>query len=179
VRRFRSGVLAATLAMASLSCASVNGLDPHKPVQDELSAAYDPEVEPLKPSPKLRMRDPRGIAFVAPPPKATIPMVTPPPAAPAPGPAVAANCGTKLSPCPMQHFMHLEMDTAHTADRLATAFTLVAGMSPDPAWAWVAIATRGAERAIAGDVSAAKAQCAACHESYREAYKARHRARPL
>jgi hypothetical protein len=166
-----------TIGWATMGCASVNGFDPSKAVHDQTAAAPDPEVEPLQPTPKRRMRDPRGVAFVAPPPKATIPMMAPPAVdSAAAGPT---TCGTKAHPCPMQRFMHLEMETAHTADTLATAFSLVAGMSPDPSWAWVAIATRGSEKAIAGDIPAAKAQCTACHEAYREAYKKGFRARAL
>ena len=89
------------------------------------------------------------------------------------------SCGTKADPCPMQRFMHGSVASAHTPDSLTTAFTQVAGMSPDPAWSWVAIATRGANLANAGDLAGAKAQCAACHDAYREAYRAQYRMRPL
>ena len=66
--------------------------------------------------------------------------------------------------------MHASVASAHTADSLTTAFTLIAGISPDPAWSWVAIATRGADLANAGNLAGAKGQCAACHQAYREAY---------
>jgi cytochrome c553 len=79
----------------------------------------------------------------------------------------------------MQRFMHASVASAHTADSLTTAFTLIAGMSPDPAWSWVAIATRGANLANAGDLAGAKGQCVACHQAYREAYRAQYRLRPL
>ena len=79
----------------------------------------------------------------------------------------------------MQSFMHAVLETAHTPGTLTSAFTRLAGMSPDPAWSWVAIATRGAELANAGNVPAAKGQCKACHDAYREPYGATHRARAL
>ena len=79
----------------------------------------------------------------------------------------------------MQRFMHASVASAHTADSLTTAFTLIAGMSPDPAWSWAAIATRGADLANAGNLAGAKGQCAACHQAYREAYRAQYRMRPL
>lgn len=79
----------------------------------------------------------------------------------------------------MQSFMHGAMETAHTPGTLTSAFTRLAGMSPDPTWSWAAIATRGADRANAGDVRTAKAQCKACHDAYREPYRATHRAQKL
>jgi hypothetical protein len=145
------------------------------------AAKVDPEVEPLPPSPKRRMRDPRGVPVFDAGVAATAPEA--PDAAVVVAPVVAApmvaTCGTKADPCPMQRFMHGAMETAHTPDTLTAAFTRVAGMSPDPAWAWVAIATRGADLANAGDVAGAKGQCKACHDAYREPYRQLHRARRL
>ena len=43
----------------------------------------------------------------------------------------------------------------------------------------LAIATRGADLANAGNLAGAKGQCAACHQAYREAYRAQYRMRPL
>lgn len=179
-------VLVVLVAAANLgACAYANGYDPSRYPSEAKGPLTDPEVEPLPPSPKRRMRDPRGVpAFDA---------GGDAPAAPAAlglvplAPVVAGNatapafvgCGSRENPCPMQRFMHGTMQTAHTPDSLTAAFSLVAGLSPDPEWAWVAIATRGADLANAGEVARAKAQCVACHDSYREAYKSRHRARPL
>lgn len=133
------------------------------------------------------MRDPRGAPVpldagtnANAPVDAGPPIVAPPvaalPVVPAP---VVPTCGSKSDPCPMQRFMRGAMATAHTPETLTAAFTRAAGMSPDPTWAWVAIATRGADLANAGNVAAAKAQCNACHDVYREPYRALHRARPL
>jgi len=152
----------------------------------ETAAKVDPEVEPLPPSPKRRMRDPRGVpvfdAGVATPTAATdaagIAQVAAVADAATPT-SEATACGSAAEPCPMQRYMHGAMETAHTPDTLTAAFTRVAGMSPDPAWAWVAIATRGADLANAGDVAGAKGQCKACHDAYREAYRARFRARKI
>ena len=164
------------------ACAYANGYDPSRYPAEAKVPLTDPEVEPLPPSPKRRMRDPRGVpafdagigAAAAPTAPALAPVVAVEAGAP-----VVVDCGSRANPCPMQRFMHGTMATAHTADTLTTAFSLVAGMSPDQEWAWVAIATRGADLANAGEVARAKAQCVACHDTYREAYKSRHRARPL
>lgn len=162
------------------ACAYASGVEPAA----ETVTKLDPEVEPLPPSPKRRMRDPRGVpVFDAGLTAAPAPVVAldaaPPDAVPAAPAGSAAGCGTKAEPCPMQRFMHGAMETAHTPDTLTAAFTRVAGMSPEPEWAWVAIATRGADLANAGDIAGAKGQCKACHDAYREAYRARHRARKL
>lgn len=149
------------------ACAYANGYDPSRYSSPQPAASVDPEIEQLPPSPKRRMRDPRGVpAFDA---GVLAPVVT----------FAKASSPAREDPWPMQRFMHGFMETAHTPDSLTRAFSLLAGMSPDPAWAWVAIATRGAELANAGEVARAKAQCVACHDAYREAYKASHRARPL
>jgi hypothetical protein len=175
--------VAMLLLASAAACAQGNGL--YAPAD---TAKVDPEVEPLPPSPKRRMRDPRGVPIfdagvvaASAAPVAAVAAVAPDAAVPAlvEDASVATTCGSKADPCPMQRFMHGAMETAHTPDTLTAAFTRVAGMSPDPAWAWVAIATRGADLANAGDVSAAKRQCQACHEAYRERYRAIHRTRKL
>jgi hypothetical protein len=175
------------VAAALGACASANGYDPSRYTAAP-EPLLDPEVEPLKPSPKRRMRDPRGVpvfdAGVLVATAETAEAGTTTPIAPAvalveAGAAVGPACGSKADPCPMQRFMRAAMETAHTADTLTSGFTLVAGMSPDPEWAWVAIATRGADLANAGEIARAKAQCVACHDSYRERYRARYRGRPL
>lgn len=181
--------LAVVVAAAGLgACAYANGYDPARYPVATPGSSLDPENEPLPPSKKRHMRDPRGVpAFDAGPSAqgthvAHVAAPVVPEAAPSPvepGPLVVVTCGARGAPCPMQRFMRGTMETAHTADTLTTAFSLVAGMSPDADWAWVAIATRGAELANAGELARAKAQCVACHDAYRERYKALHRARPL
>jgi hypothetical protein len=184
-------MLLTALAVVMGACAYANGYDPARYANPPPAASLDPEIEPLPPSPKRRIRDPRGAVVVnanpadataAPPPDAAVaavPAAAVVRAAPAGAAPPAATCGSKADPCPMQRFMYGAMATAHTPDTLTTAFTRVAGMSPDPAWSWVAIATRGANLANAGEVAAAKAQCVACHDAYREAYRALHRSRAL
>jgi hypothetical protein len=97
---------------------------------------------------------------------------TKPPAAP------AAECGSKDAPCPMQKLMR-GMASASTPEALAAAFKRVATLSPNPSWQWAAIANKGAELARSADIAAAKKQCKACHDPYRNAYKAQYRARKL
>ena len=162
------------------ACAYANGYDPARYAAPPPAASTDPEIEPLAPSPKRRMRDPRGAVIVrAAPADASVAMVANAPAAATDFAAPGVTCGSRTDPCPMQRFMHGALATAHTAETLTAAFTRVAGMSPDPAWSWVAIATRGADLANAGDLAGAKAQCGACHAAYREPYRARYRSRAL
>jgi hypothetical protein len=91
----------------------------------------------------------------------------------------AADCGTKENPCPMQRFMRGSMASASTPEALASAFSRAAGMSPNGGWSWRAISQKGADAAKAGDVPGAKAQCKACHDAYKESYKAQYRARKI
>lgn len=187
-------LLAGSLATVG-ACASMAGHDPARVHVDQPSAAADTEIEPLPPSPKRRMRDPRGVpaldagqlagdaapagaapADAAPADAARAVVVAE--AIPEPRP-VPSTCGSKADPCPMQRFMHGVMETAHTPGTLTSAFTRLAGMSPDPAWSWVAIATRGADLSNAGELRAAKAQCTACHTAYRDRYRTLHRAHLL
>jgi hypothetical protein len=161
----------------------------------------DPEATALPEAPRGKMLDP--LAPAPPPPPAPAP--TPEPsaaasasaatsavasgprpatsasAAPKPSAAAAApvECGTKDKPCPMQLFMRGTMSGATTPEQLAAAFARVAGMSPNGGWSWRAIANKGAEAAKAGDVPAAKAQCKACHDAYKEPYKQQYRARKI
>jgi hypothetical protein len=100
-------------------------------------------------------------------------------AKPAVAAAPAADCGTKENPCPMQRFMRGSMASASTPEALAGAFARAAGMSPSGGWSWRAIAQKGADAAKAGDVPGAKAQCKACHDAYKESYKAQYRARKI
>ena len=161
----------ALLLLPLAACAYANGYDPTRYGPAPI-ASVDPEIEPLPPSPKRSIIDPRGTAIAKAPPDASTLEV--------PDAAPAATCGmSRANLCPLQAFMHSEMATAHTSATLTTAFTLLAGMSPDDAWGWTAIATRGAELANAGNLVAAKAQCAACHDVYREPYLKQYRTRPL
>jgi hypothetical protein len=54
----------------------------------------------------------------------------------APGAPLEATCGTAADPRPIQRFIHEALATAHTPETLTSAFTRLASMSPDPAWAW-------------------------------------------
>ena len=168
------------LPAAMVACAYANGYDPARYAGPQAVASVDPEIEPLPPSPKRLIIDPRGSAVVKAPPVASAPALPRPVLADVPDAAPPAMCGaSRADLCPMQRFMHSEMATAHTAGTLTSAFTLLAGMSPDDAWGWTAIATRGAELANAGNLVAAKAQCAACHDVYQPSYRLLYRAKPL
>jgi hypothetical protein len=171
----RASALASVVMLGA--CAYGTGYDPARYANGPDEKAVDQEIEPLPPSPKRWMRDPRGTYAIDAGDAAT--PSAPPERASGPASSPTATCGTKANLCPMQRFMLGTMETAHTSGTLTTAFTLVAGMSPDPEWAWVAIATRGADLANAGDLRAAKGQCTACHDAYRSRYQALHRARPL
>jgi len=43
------------------ACAYANGYDPSRYPSAAPGSSVDPEIEPLPPSPKRRMRDPRGV----------------------------------------------------------------------------------------------------------------------
>lgn len=79
----------------------------------------------------------------------------------------------------MQKLMRGGMASASTPEALESAFNRVAGLSPNGGWQWAAIAKKGAELAKSGDVPGAKKQCKACHDQYKDAYKAQYRARKI
>jgi hypothetical protein len=79
----------------------------------------------------------------------------------------------------MQKLMRGQMTAASTGPALEAAFNRVAGLSPNGGWAWASIAKKGAELAKAGDVPGAKAQCKACHEQHKDAYKKQYRAKKI
>lgn len=108
-----------------------------------------------------------AIASVAPKPP-------PKPASPEP-----SSCGTKDNLCPLQKLMRGEMAGASTGPALAAAFTHTANLSPNGGWSWRAISMKGAELAKSGDTAAAKQQCKACHDAYKESYKSTYRARAV
>lgn len=94
------------------------------------------------------------------------------------------SCGTPgLPPCPLQGWMRANVASqlsANNMSALATGLDRTAKLAPDPAWtSWVAIASRGADAARKGDVAGARASCKACHDAWREAYRAKYKARPL
>jgi hypothetical protein len=160
--------------------------------------ARDPDTEPLPPAARTRIPDPRNpvtvsaapsVASSAAPSAATESPPTPTAsasvaaqAAPKPKPAATAtapDCGSKDNPCPMQKYMRGTMTSASTPEALEAAFKRVAALSPNAGWQWTAMAAKGAELVKAGDVASAKKQCKACHDAYKEPYKAQYRARKL
>jgi hypothetical protein len=188
--------------LAGAACAGSVGYEPTRP---RARAAPDPDTEPLPAGAKTTIVDPRATApepSASPPPApvastsaAASATVAGPPAdagvalakpKPKPAPVVSApaaaatatDCGTKENPCPMQKVMR-GMAAASTPEALEAAFNRVAALSPNAGWAWTSIAKKGAELAKSGDAAAAKAQCKACHDQHREAYKAQYRARKL
>jgi hypothetical protein len=104
---------------------------------------------------------------------------------PVPAPAIAnagggePACGDRANPCPMQKFMRGTMGPAKTPEELTAAFTRASALSPNAGWQWRSIAQKGAELAKGGDAAAAKKQCKACHDQYREPYKQQYRARKI
>ena len=102
------------------------------------------------------------------------PKAPPKPASPDP-----SSCGTKDNLCPLQKLMRGEMAGASTGPALAAAFTHTANLSPNGGWNWRAISMKGAGLAKSGDTAAAKQQCKACHDAYKESYKSTYRARAV
>jgi hypothetical protein len=110
-------------------------------------------------------------------------------AAPAPASADDASCGSKENPCPLQKWMRQNMAAAMSSGdmaALATAFDKVAKIAPDATWNgadpkanWDAIAKAGLAAAKANDAAGAKAACKACHDGYKDKYKAQYRTKPV
>jgi hypothetical protein len=94
----------------------------------------------------------------------------------------AAACGSKENPCPLQKWMRANMGAASAGGDtagLAKGFDKVATASPDATWTtWATIAKQGSEAAKKGDLPGAKAACKACHDAYKDKYKAQYRMRP-
>lgn len=195
------------LALSLTACASASGYDPKKyasnnpaPTQTSTATdAIDPDTQPLADEPKGKILDPKN---PMPPPPPPPPSAAPPssaassasatgsaptnkPKPPTPPattgtaktPAVDADCGTRDNPCAMQKLMRGQMTAASSPAQLEAAFQRVAGLSPNPGWSWAAISKKGAELAKAGDIPGSKAQCKACHDQYKEAYKQQFRGR--
>jgi hypothetical protein len=101
---------------------------------------------------------------------------------PAPAPAPAA-CGTSDNPCPLQKWMRANLGAALSAgdnDALGKAFDHLPGLAPDPSWTtWAQFAKQGSTAAAAKDSAGVKAACKACHDGYKDKYKAQFRARPV
>jgi hypothetical protein len=94
------------------------------------------------------------------------------------------SCGAPgLPACPLQAWMRTNLAAPLAAsDAAAVAMSLenVARMSPEPDWTtWETFASEGARAARKGDVAAARASCRGCHDAFREAYKQKHRSRPV
>lgn len=94
-----------------------------------------------------------------------------------------AACGQPgLPPCPLQSFMRNEVAAPLARGdmkAISVALRKVATIAP-PAWAsWSATALDGAAAAERGDRTALRADCNACHQTWREQYRQRFRDRPL
>jgi hypothetical protein len=103
-----------------------------------------------------------------------------PPSGPAQtAPAVTACGGKELPDCPLQGWMKSTLQaymTAGDAGRLAKALDEL-GRHPPPGYAnWSESAQAAAAAARAGDVTAVRAQCQACHEQHRAKFRADMRA---
>jgi hypothetical protein len=96
----------------------------------------------------------------------------------------AGDCGKPgRPPCPLQAFMRTRVAAplaSNNTAMLAASLERVATLAPEPAWtSWAAFASRGAAAARNGDVAAARASCKGCHDAWRDAYRRKHRVRPL
>lgn len=84
-------------------------------------------------------------------------------------------------PCPLQEWMRIGVSGAlasNDAAELAAALERSAVLAPDSSWSsWATIAKGGAAAARKGDVAGARAACKACHDTWREAYREKHRGR--
>lgn len=99
-------------------------------------------------------------------------------------PGEQAVCGAPgLPPCPLQRWMRSRVATPLAEDQLevlAANLEKTATLSPDPGWgAWPELARRAAASARRGDLNTIRATCKACHDRFREAYRAKYRLRPV
>jgi hypothetical protein len=95
-----------------------------------------------------------------------------------------AECGKPgQAPCPLQGWMRANVAAplaANDGEALASGLERSAKLAPDPAWSsWVTSAKAGAAAAKKGDIAGARASCKSCHDAWKEAYKAKYRARPV
>lgn len=94
------------------------------------------------------------------------------------------GCGNPgAPPCPLQAWMRGNIAhplAANDLKALANGLDRTAKLSPDMAWAsWPIIASQGAAAARKGDITAVRASCKSCHATWRDAYKAKFRNRPI
>jgi hypothetical protein len=91
-----------------------------------------------------------------------------------PGPAIAAECDGKGTPCPLQKWMRANVggpmaggDLAAVAKSMETARKFGGPDMKD----WDKFAKKAADDAAAGKTDDVKADCKSCHDAYKEAYK--------
>jgi hypothetical protein len=100
-----------------------------------------------------------------------------------------ATCGSKENPCPLQKWMRQNMAPANASGDMAALgsdFDKLAKISPDPKWNgadakanWDAIAKAGQAAAKANDAAGVKAACKACHDGFKDKYKAQFRTKAV
>lgn len=117
---------------------------------------------------------------------ASVMITAPATTAPEPRPIspTQAPCGQPgLQPCPLQAWMRKNIASplaSSNTPALAAGLDRLANLTPNPAWrSWPTIASQGASAARRGDLVGARASCKACHEAWREQYKAKFRALPI
>ncbi len=203
IRNARNVFLLTVTLGAVSACAYLSGQNQSCPPMSEVT---DPSTMALPPATKPPPKDevepqPASVAPVEPPPvvadisdggaveggAATVaqrsdggaPKPRPTPAVANAGGGDAPACGDRASPCPLQKFMRNTMGIARTPEELTVAFTRASALSPNGGWQWRSIAQKGAELAKGGDAPAAKKQCKACHDQYKESYKQQYRARKI
>jgi hypothetical protein len=97
-----------------------------------------------------------------------------------------ASCGSKTNPCPLQKWMQDNIGNKMAdgkLDEVANALDKLAAMSPDTTWSdWSKFSKDGAAAARKGGddgTRATKAACKACHDKYKNDYKAKFRTRAV
>lgn len=93
-------------------------------------------------------------------------------------------CGNPgAPPCPLQSWMRANVAqplAGNNMNALADGLDRAARLAPDMSWtSWRTIAAQGADAARKGNIAGARAACKSCHETWREAYKAKFRNRPI
>jgi hypothetical protein len=98
-------------------------------------------------------------------------------------PALEACGAPGAVPCPLQAWMRANVASPLASNKMASladGLERAARLSPEAGWgSWSTFATQGAQAARRGDVAGARASCKGCHDAWRDAYRAKYRARPV
>jgi hypothetical protein len=151
-----------------------------KPCPRVVDNAYVPKAQIDAPGPAVAEADPTPTAAPAPVKQARAPWKAPPKKKRTP--ATLATCGTRDNPCPLQHWMRLNMAPALASKDtklLAAALDKTVSFSPDETSSWASLTMAAADAAKGGDLATARKSCQECHQAFKKVYIEKFRRRPI